>query len=196
MEETEDVTPSLIKAQLAMLRALRASEDIPADVWWEATPHRIVMMTTADYEHARIRTIIRQQLEAGLAEGLDVENDVAFITAVHGERTPDLFVIDPNGRPEFRDGHFLSMQSVKLVVEVTSKATRTADLVEKPAEYASSGVPVYLVIDRKTPEVIVQHGPCGGQYSHTDRYPVGKDVPLPAPINLTLDMAFLPDYLD
>lgn len=173
----DDVSPYVIQAQLAALRAIRAADDLPEGIWWEATPHGITMMTGTDYEHARIRTLIREQLDAGLA-GLDVENDVAFLTALHGERTPDLFVIDPNNRPEFRDGHFLSMEGVKLVLEVTSKATRSVDVHDKPAEYAASGVPVYLIVDRKQVEVLVHHGPCDGKYAHTDRYPVGKDVRL------------------
>ncbi|WP_436787750.1 Uma2 family endonuclease [Yinghuangia sp. YIM S10712] len=76
------------------------------------------------------------------------------------------------------------------------KATRKADIHEKPAEYAASDVPVYLIVDRKVPEVVVHHGPTGHGYAHTDRYPVGKDVALPGPIDMTLDMTFLPDYLD
>lgn len=191
----EDVPPQLRKAQLAALRALRAAEDFPEGVRWEATPHRIVWTTAPDYEHARIRTLIGEQL-ARTAHGLDVENDVAFMTAAHGERTPDLFVIAPSERAEFREGHFLSMRGVRLILEVTSKATRKADICEKPVEYAASDVPVYLIVDRRIPEVVVHHGPTPHGYAHTDRYPVGKDVVLPAPMDVTLDMAFLPDYLD
>lgn len=192
----DDVSPYVIQAQLAALRAIRAADDLPEGVWWESTPYNIVMMVSPDFDHAEIREKIAAQLRGAVPDGLRVQNDVAFMNAALSERTPDLFVIDSADMPEFRDGHFLSMQGVKLILEVTSRATRSVDLRAKPTEYAASGVPIYLIVDRKTPEVVVMHGPCRGKYAHIDSYPVGKDVPLPAPINLTLDMAFLPDYLD
>jgi Uma2 family endonuclease len=188
-------TSRLRHAQLAALRAIREAEDFPESVWCESTPDHIVFLPYSDYEHAVIRSRIGKLLTAA-RPALTVMSGVAFMTAAHSERTPDLFVQDPALRPDFRDGHVMSLDGVHLLLEVTSDATHATDVNDKPLEYAMSGVAVYLIVDRNVPQVVVHHGPTANGYAHTDRYQVGADVVLPSPIDVTLDMAFLPGYLD
>lgn len=75
-----------------------------------------------------------------------------------------------------------------MIVEVTSYDTDTRrDRVETPRAYAETGIPVYLLVDRDSCEVVVFSEPEDGVYSKTVRRAFGKTVELPAPVGMTLD---------
>ncbi|MFE1546560.1 Uma2 family endonuclease [Streptomyces sp. NPDC058718] len=78
---------------------------------------------------------------------------------------------------------------VLLVTEVTSAFTAHRDRVQKARSYARAGIPVYLLIDRETDEVVVHSEPSGDDYAHKSVHKLGKPVPLPAPLGFTLDTA-------
>jgi Uma2 family endonuclease len=76
-----------------------------------------------------------------------------------------------------------------MVVEVTSydPDTDKRDREEKPRAYAETGIPVYLLIDRDSREVLVHTEPERGVYSNLVRRPFGKRVELPEPVGIVLD---------
>ncbi|MEU0933272.1 Uma2 family endonuclease [Embleya sp. NPDC005971] len=111
------------------------------------------------------------------------------------QRTPDLVVLDPRKKAEFRDGHATSASGVRMFVEMTSNSTRRVDLREKPGEYARAEVPVMLIVDREKHEVIVHFEPVDGRYTFTGRVRAGAPVRLPEPFDATVDTGFLLDHL-
>ncbi|MET7300884.1 Uma2 family endonuclease [Embleya sp. NPDC005575] len=111
------------------------------------------------------------------------------------ERTPDLVILDPRKKAEFRDGHATSASGAWMFVEVTSDSTRRVDLREKPNEYARAEVPVTLIVDRQKHEVIVHFEPVDGRYTFTERVKAGAPVRLPEPFDVTVETGFLFDHL-
>jgi hypothetical protein len=179
------------------LRATRAAQDPGIEgVTWEATPFGLVMLSSSDFEHAGIVSGLRDQLRPSLPTDWWVLEGVEFIVGGGYGRTPDLVVIDPAERDEFRGGHAVGVGGVKLFVEVTSSSTRRIDLEEKVYEYAVAGVPVYLIVDRKTHEIVVYAEPRGGLWRHAPGpVPIGGTIKLPDPVGVTVDTAYMLEHL-
>ncbi|MFI6585044.1 Uma2 family endonuclease [Embleya sp. NPDC050493] len=193
-DDAEQIDP-LANMRLTALRMLRDSGEFPESVRWEASPAGLVMQASPDWEHARILTGLRHLLEPSLPAEILVLEGVAFVVGIGTERTPDLVVLDPRKKAEFRDGHATSASGVWMFVEVTSDSTRRVDLREKPNEYARAGVPVMLIVDRQKHEVIVHFEPVDGRYTFTERVRAGAPVRLPDPFEATIESGFLLDHL-
>ncbi|MFF7246593.1 Uma2 family endonuclease [Embleya sp. NPDC008237] len=193
-DDAEQIDP-LANMRLTALRMLRDSGEFPESVRWEASPAGLVMQASPDWEHARILTGLRHLLEPSLPAEILVLEGVAFVVGVGTERTPDLVVLDPRKKAEFREGHATSASGVWMFVEVTSDSTRRVDLREKPNEYARAGVPVMLIVDRQKHEVIVHFEPVDGRYTFTERVRAGAPVRLPEPFEATIESGFLLDHL-
>jgi Uma2 family endonuclease len=86
-------------------------------------------------------------------------------------------------------GEWADADHVLMVVEVTSYDTDTdkRDREQKPRAYAETGIPVYLLIDRDSCEVLVHSDPEGDVYSNLIRRPFGKRVQLPEPVGIVLE---------
>jgi Uma2 family endonuclease len=93
-------------------------------------------------------------------------------------------------------GEWASADQVLMVVEVTpyDSDTDQRDRVHKPRAYAETGIPVYLLIDRDTCEVVIHSEPDGTRYESVRRLPFGKPAELPAPVDITLDTEPLKDW--
>ncbi|MEU3565502.1 Uma2 family endonuclease [Kitasatospora sp. NPDC006786] len=86
-------------------------------------------------------------------------------------------------------GDWAPTGAVLMVAEVTSydsDADRRAR-VEKPRAYAEAGIPVYLLIDRDSAEVVVHSRSDGVRYETVHTLPFGKAVQLPDPVGISLD---------
>ncbi|MHC0432414.1 Uma2 family endonuclease [Streptomyces sp. O3] len=94
-------------------------------------------------------------------------------------------------------GEWADPGQVVMVVGVTSydNDTDKRDREEKPSAYAQTGIPVYLLIDRDTCEVLVYTDPDGGTYANLARRPFGRTVDLPDPVGVTLDTEPLKDWV-
>lgn len=104
-----------------------------------------------------------------------------------GRARPDLLLAPPGS---FKgQGDWPEPEPIALVVEVTSfdRDAQRRDGIDKPRAYAETGIPVYLVVDRRKDSVIVHSEPDGHVYRSVQSYPVGALVWLPAPIALELD---------
>ncbi len=90
------------------------------------------------------------------------------------------------------------VEPVVMAVEITSRDSDTnqRDRVEKPTAYAQSKIPIYLLIDRDSAEVIVYSEPDGTRYEEARRFAFGRPAPLPAPLNITIDTTPLQDWVD
>ncbi|MFF4155684.1 Uma2 family endonuclease [Streptomyces sp. NPDC001678] len=94
-------------------------------------------------------------------------------------------------------GEWASVEGVLMVVEVTSYDSDTdrRDRSEKPRAYAEAGIPVYLLIDRDTCEVVVYSDPDGVRYEQVRIVPFGKPLALPDPVGIELDTEPLKDWV-
>lgn len=94
-------------------------------------------------------------------------------------------------------GEWASTEGVLMVVEVTSYDSDTdrRDRAEKPRAYAEAGIPVYLLIDRDTCEVVVYSDPDGVRYEQVRIVPFGKSLTLPDPVGIELDTEPLKDWV-
>ena len=83
-----------------------------------------------------------------------------------------------------------------MAVEVTSydPDTDRHDRVEKPAAYAESGIPVYLLIDRDTCETVVHTEPEGGKYRSIRPHAFGANVVIPG-LGITLETEILKQFV-
>ncbi|WP_330232397.1 Uma2 family endonuclease [Nocardia sp. NBC_00508] len=97
-------------------------------------------------------------------------------------------------------GEWAPADKVSMMVEVTSRDSDTnqRDRVEKPTAYARTAIPIYLLIDRESAEIVVHSEPTpgSGRYRRVRRFAFGHPVPLPAPIDITLDTVSLQDWVD
>lgn len=84
-------------------------------------------------------------------------------------------------------GEWADPDPVLMVVEVTSYDTDRRDREEKPRAYAETGIPVFVLIDRDSCELLVHSEPEDGLYVRLTRRPFGKRVELPPPVGITLD---------
>ncbi|SCG01807.1 Putative restriction endonuclease [Streptomyces sp. Ncost-T6T-2b] len=83
-----------------------------------------------------------------------------------------------------------------MTVEVTSHDhdTDTRDRTEKRDGYAAASIPVYLLIDRDHDTLVVYSEPEKGRYRHRTTYAYGDTVPLPGPVDITLESEELKNY--
>ncbi|WP_371500032.1 Uma2 family endonuclease [Kitasatospora sp. NBC_00374] len=94
-------------------------------------------------------------------------------------------------------GEWADPDGVLMVVEVTSRdpdADRR-DRIEKPAAYAQTRIPVYLLIDRDADTVTVHSEPEAGRYRSVVTLSYGHEVVIPSPVSITLDTEALKDYV-
>ncbi|WP_407639474.1 Uma2 family endonuclease [Kitasatospora azatica] len=84
---------------------------------------------------------------------------------------------------------------VLMVAEVTSfdADTDRRDRIEKPAAYAETGIPVYLLVDREIYSVTVYSEPAGGRYRSVVTLAYGHTVELPG-LGITLETEELKEF--
>lgn len=87
---------------------------------------------------------------------------------------------------------------VVMTVEVTShdSDSNSRDRVDKPIAYAQAGIPIYLLIDRDSGEVVVHSRPGEERYQDVHSYAFGLEVVLPEPVGITVDTTPLLDWVD
>jgi Uma2 family endonuclease len=95
-------------------------------------------------------------------------------------------------------GEWASANGVVMTVEVTSSDSDTnqRDRVDKPAAYAQTGIPIYLLIDREKTVLVVHTNPDGDRYRDVHTAAFGDIVTLPAPVGITLDTTPLLDWIE
>jgi Uma2 family endonuclease len=106
---------------------------------------------------------------------------------------PDL-AVGPDDRLAY-PGYLAPPSSFELVVEVTSRSSLRHDREVKPRGYASSGIPLYLLIDPLDGEGVatIHSQPSReGRYWDSISVPYGKSLHIPDPFDFDLDTGRLP----
>ncbi|MEO3750650.1 Uma2 family endonuclease [Streptomyces sp. B6B3] len=94
-------------------------------------------------------------------------------------------------------GEWADPDGALMTVEITSydRDTDRRDRLEKPAAYATAGIPVYLLIDRDASTVTVHSGPERGRYRDTHTVSFGEEVALPEPVGFALETDIFKRYV-
>ncbi|MGS2588884.1 Uma2 family endonuclease [Streptomyces hebeiensis] len=94
-------------------------------------------------------------------------------------------------------GDWADPARVLMAVEVTSydRDTDRRDRKEKPAAYAATGIPVYLLIDRDHCTITVHSDPTPDGYGYLQVADFGKKVTVPDPVGIELDTEELKNYV-
>lgn len=138
--------------------------EAPESQLWEFVRGEVIMYSPAAAEHQRLIGFL-VRLIGGFCEARGWGEVLAGPAAVRVLpdviREPDIFVLPPEEVSKAK-GAPLEVR-LALVIEVTSPATRTIDLVEKAGDYAAAGIPEYWVVDPEHKEIIV-HRLAGERY--------------------------------
>jgi len=138
--------------------------EAPENQLWEFVRGEVIMYSPAAAEHQRLVGFL-VRLIGGFCEakgwGEVLTGPAAIRLLPDVIREPDIFVLPPEEVPKAK-GVPLEVRPA-LVIEVTSPATRTLDLVEKAQDYAAAGIPEYWVVDPERKEVVL-HRLAGEEY--------------------------------
>ena len=138
--------------------------EAPESQLWEFARGEVIMYSPVTGEHQDLVRFLLRLLD-GYCEaktwGKVLTGPAAIRVLPDVIREPDIFVLPPEEVPKAK-GVPLEVRPT-LVIEVTSPATRTIDLVEKAQDYASAGIPEYWVVDPERREIAV-HRLTGKRY--------------------------------
>lgn len=100
---------------------------------------------------------------------------------------PDLSVVDADYRDALVEKNCYAPHVFRLVLEVTS-SNWTDDTANKVEIYAETGIPVYIVADRKHDEVLLYTDPADGKYPDPQRFERGQRVPVPESVGVRVEL--------
>ncbi|TLG13433.1 Uma2 family endonuclease [Nocardia cyriacigeorgica] len=157
---------------------------------------KLVMSPTPRGKHAGTIRRLRQQLEAGIVDGL-AAYEVSSI-AMPGDEddycTPDLVVLPDSWDQD--DSWLADPADVELAVEVISKSEKSHTISGKNGWYAAAGVRMLLVVDPRFGRWALYSSPKSGEYPAPVLGEYGTPIMLPAPFGFTVDTGCLPRYGD
>ena len=150
---------------------------------------------SAQAHHGTIEPLHRRLYE-GLPEDWGVYQRLALAVPPRlGLYVPDAAVV-PEDALLTTDSGLVDAGRAELVVEVTSRVTARHDRVNKPAAYASAGIPLYLLVDRWAPEgptATLYGEPQGEVYRPLAVAKFGELLTIPAPFDLVIDTGEFPE---
>lgn len=101
--------------------------------------------------------------------------------------SPD-FGMCPSNAPRW-GGREIFASGMIMVGEIVSKGSVTEDRIDKPGVYATTRIPIYLLVDpiADPQTVTVFSDPKEGQYTVSTTVAMGKEIHIPAPVDFLLD---------
>lgn len=170
----------------------------PETVTLEFVNGRIEEKLVADGDHGEIiMWLIRQCMQTRPDLNLNPTQGLKVGEYRKGRARPDCSLV-PVGHFAGQ-GEWAEPDGVLMTVEITSfdGDTNNRDRLEKPAAYAAAGIPVHLLVDRDSCEVVVHINPDrkSSCYRDVHRAPFGEQVMLPDPVGITLDTEVLKNYV-
>lgn len=120
--------------------------DLPDDApRVELTDGVLTVTPSPSVGHQRINVRLVSWLEQHLPEGFEALMALGVLIDVDTTREPDAMIVHS---PAALDHHFCKAEQVLVAVEIVSPGTRRRDRFEKPALYASAGIPHYWRIEQ------------------------------------------------
>ncbi|MFG2181065.1 Uma2 family endonuclease [Streptomyces abikoensis] len=169
----------------------------PETVWLEFVSGKLEVKPPSDGNRSTIvmwllEQCLRQRPELALYpyRGLKAETNRDGRVRPDGSLAPDDHFV---GHGEWSDP-----EGVLMTVEVTSNDPYTdyRDRVEKRRAYATTGIPVYLLVDRGRRAVTVHSEPEKKGYRSVTTRPFGASVEIPDPVRIVLDTEELKEFAD
>jgi Uma2 family endonuclease len=114
---------------------------LPEDVHAEYLDGMAIVSPPADIPHQALATRIAVLFAHSLPDLVPVA-EAGLRTIRDGHRIPDVMLLRAEEQSVWAE------QRPVLVVEITSRSTRTEDTLRKPGEYAQAGVGQYWLLDR------------------------------------------------
>ncbi|WP_308290516.1 Uma2 family endonuclease [Streptomyces marispadix] len=170
----------------ALCRTLLSME-VPDGYRAEIIRGSIVVSPWSRAFYLSVMRSVRRQLEPHAPEGQIIDAAPFLFSFPHQERAygPDVYAAEERAfqsHDRYVDGEALS-----LAVELTSAATRKADLEDKVTVYGMAQVPVYLLLDMQEESATVYWAPSAKGYTSHLTVPFGKSLHVPAPFDCELD---------
>lgn len=171
--------PVSADAVLAALDELSIPEGFRA----ELIEGEIVVTPPPVGDHEDILGLIGRQIARNAASELYLSGTKGLIVP-GGRFIPD-GTVAPAGHFRGKDP-WMKPDGVILVIEVTSTNPHR-DREQKRRGYAAAKIPLYMLVDRESAEVVLYSEPRDGRYLADVRVPFGKSLDLPEPLSFTLD---------
>jgi len=157
-------------------------DDLPEELRCELVDGTLVVPPLPELRHDEAAgALMELLLRAGLPPHLRVllARGVRFDRGNY--RVPDLLVY----RRAASTKGVIEPEDVALVVEVVSPSSLRTDRVDKPAQYAASGMPLYWRLELD-PLVLVTYALDGDVYRETGRFADQVDVTEPVPLRFSI----------
>jgi Uma2 family endonuclease len=151
-----------------------------------------VIMTPQSFEHSSTIKSMQYDTIVSLGRHAKTASDVYIDFPADEHSAPDLAILREDAR---REGKRYSFEDVVLISEVVSTSSARKDYDDCTTKYGRYGIPIYLVVDPYTQEVVVHTQPTATGYvaAHTHKYGHGKlPIPLADGRTFTLDLDELP----
>jgi Uma2 family endonuclease len=171
--------------RMDVMHALHDQLDPPEGWRVEIVEGQLVVSPAPLGKHAVIVRIIRLAAEAALPSGIGAFDNTNLEEPEGNRFIPDVAVWPITLLNTDTECVFPGDQCL-LAVEVTSPHQERRDYA-KAAAYARSGIPVYLLVDRKQRMCVVFTEPEGDRYRDRHEYAFGKPVTLPMEAPVTID---------
>ncbi|MEV8329858.1 Uma2 family endonuclease [Streptomyces niveus] len=190
------MTPSSTEdAQMSVTEFEQIAHHTPETVTLEFINGKLEVKQVPDGDHGTIIVwLMRQCMQQRPELDLYGEQGLKIESYRQGRARPDGALVP---RRHFAGkGEWSDPDGVLMVAEVTSYDgdTDSRDRREKRDGYAAAGIPVYLLVDRDSNELIVYTNPHKGAYKARTTHAYGAAVTLPDPVGITLDTDELKDY--
>ncbi|MFC7328786.1 Uma2 family endonuclease [Marinactinospora rubrisoli] len=177
------------------LRELAAHLDVPKGFRTEIVRGTITISPTPSVKLGAIVRRIYDQVAPQLSGDSVALQVVSIASPFNGDdyMAPDLAVVPASVEEE--EGWLLSADAVDLVMEVVSPNNALNDTVIESEEYASWGIPLYLLIDPRKGTVRLHWDPAKNAYRAHQDIEFGEILELSGPLKgIEIDTSDLPRY--
>ncbi|WP_017593200.1 Uma2 family endonuclease [Nocardiopsis potens] len=171
---------------------LHAWREVDMPDGWRAEIRKegIVLVPPPAAKHNDVPDWIARQLYPVLPKEIAFHQGSGVVIADQARlRSPDIVLFNRAAMPE-RRGEGIDPDEVLLVAEIASKDNARDDREAKRVEYATAGIPLYLLIDGydpRGPRITLFSNPRGTDYSDSHAVEWGEPVDLPEPFDIKLD---------
>jgi Uma2 family endonuclease len=181
----ETTTPGDERKLAEVLCSLHDQINPPEGYRVEIIEGNIVLSPSPLGKHALIVADIRRAITPTLPASLELMEHITLQEPERGRYEPDLGLW-PRETLDTDTEWVFNGEACLFVLEVTSPKQEQRDYA-KAAGYARSGIPIYLVIDRRKRACVLYTQPERDQYRELHETPFGMPVTLPLDTPVTIE---------
>lgn len=183
MEDERTVAEDDDRDRRSVIQAVHAVHDaleLPEGLKAEIIEGQLVIVPTANIQHARIVKRIARAIDASLPPDCETLTDITGEEPEGDRYVPDLGIWPVDVLEATPEGWLLETAALLLAVEVTSPGQEDRDYA-KADGYARAGVPIYLLVDRKRQRCMLftDPDPASSKYTTSHCTDFGKPLMIP-----------------